>query len=167
MIRRFNSQDRDSVDRLMVRLQEHFAKVDTSNESLPFKDLDSAHDYMQRMLNDSDSMGGVAYVAEEAGRIVGFVQGVIVSHHLGDDIVFDTTHLPRKDGWIGLLFVGPEQRGRGIGRQLMDKIKTHFESEGCDTLRLLVLSDNTHTIEIYKKYGFIEHEVEMVRKLKQ
>lgn len=166
MIRRFDSQDRESVDRLMIKLQEHFARVDTSNESLPFKDLSSAHDYMQRMLDDSDSMSGVVYVAEEIGNIVGFVQGVVVNHRLGDDIVFDTTHLLRKDGWIGLLFVEPEQRGRGIGRQLMDKIKSHFVSEGCDTLRLLVLSGNTHTIEVYKKYGFIEHEVEMVRKLK-
>ena len=47
----------------------------------------------------------------------------------------------------------------------MDEIKKHFESEGCHTLRLLVLSDNTHTIEIYKKYGFVEHETEMVKKL--
>lgn len=166
MIREFNSQDRSAVNRLMVKLQEHFAEVDTLEESLPFKDQKSAYDYMQRMIDDSKSMSGVIYVAEEAGNIIGFVQGVVVNHRSGDDIVFDTTHTPRKDGWIGLLFVESGHRGRGIGQELIDKIKNYFEHEGCNTLRLLVLSDNTHAIEMYKKYGFIKHEVEMVRKLK-
>lgn len=150
----------------MVELQEHFAKVDTLEESLPFKDRKSAHDYMQKMIDDSESMDGVIYVAEEAGSVVGFVQGVVINHSPGDNVVFDTTHIPRKDGWIGLLFVEPGHRGMGVGQKLMDKIKIYFENKGCDTLRLLVLSDNTHAIEIYKKYGFIKHEVEMVRKLK-
>ena len=166
MIREFNPQDRKTIDRLMVELQEHFAKVDTLEESLPFKDQKRAHDYMQKMIDDSESMDGVIYVAEEAGSVVGFVQGVVINHSPGDNVVFDTTHIPRKDGWIGLLFVEPGHRGMGVGQKLMDKIKIYFENKGCNTLRLLVLSDNTHAIEIYKKYGFIKHEVEMVRKLK-
>lgn len=166
MIREFNPQDRKAIDKLMVKLQEHFAKVDTLKESLPFKDQKSAHDYIQRMIDDSESMNGAIYVAEEAGSIVGFIQGVVINHSPGDDVVFDATHIPRKDGWIGLLFVEPGHRGMGVGQKLMDRIKIYFENEGCDTLRLLVLSDNTHAVEIYKKYGFIKHEVEMVRKLK-
>lgn len=165
MIRKLKPEDRETLDELMIKLQMHFAEVDTLGESLPFKNLEDGHSYMQRMINDSDSMDGVVYVAEEMDKIVGFVQGVIVDHQPGGDIIFDTTHAPRKDGWIGLLFVEPEQRGKGIGRLLMDEIKKHFESEGCHTLRLLVLSDNTHTIEIYKKYGFVKHETEMVKKL--
>ena len=166
MIREFNPQDRKAIDRLMVKLQKHFAEVDMTKESLPFKDQKVAHDYMQRMIDDSGSMNGVIYVAEEANSIIGFIQGVVINHRPGDDVVFDATHIPRRDGWIGLLFVEPSHRAKGIGQKLMDKIKNHFENEGCDTLRLLVLSDNTHVIEIYKKYGFIKHEVEMVRKLK-
>lgn len=165
MIRKLKPEDREALDGLMTKLQMHFADVDVSGESLPFKNSEDAHSYMQRMIDDSNSMDGVVYVAEEMDRIVGFVQGVIVDHQPGGDIIFDTTHAPRKDGWIGLLFVEPEQRGKGVGRLLMDEIKKHFESEGCHTLRLLVLSDNTHTIEIYKKYGFVEHETEMVKKL--
>lgn len=168
MIRKYDlTKDRPAVDELMVRLQEHFANIDKTKESLPFKDIESANKYMTKMIDDSDSMGGVVLVAEDENEdVIGFVQGVIIDHKHGDDIVFDTTHNERRDGWIGLLYVNENQRGKGIGKALMDSIQEFFVDNGCDTIRLLVLHDNVKTIEIYKKYGFIYHDVEMVKEAK-
>lgn len=124
MIREYNdAKDRLAVDELVIRLQKHFANIDTTDESLPFKDIESAHKYMTKMIDDSDKMKGVVFVAvDEIKGVVGFVQGVIVDHKYGDDIVFDTTHDERRDGWIGLLYVDESHRGKGIGKALMDKI---------------------------------------------
>jgi len=165
-IRLFHPKDRAAIDELVANLHAHFAQVDSTAESLPFANLRGAHDYMQRMIDDSEDMDGAIYVAEENGQVVGFIQGVIIDHQPGQDAIFDAVHAPRKDGWIGLLYVKPEQRGSGIGRALMDEMKRYFQSKNCDTLRLKVLSGNQHAIAFYKKYGFTAHEVEMAKKLK-
>ena len=137
-----------------------------SPESLPFTNLRDAHGYMQQMINDSKNMNGAIYVAEESGQVVGFIQGVIIDHQPGQDAVFDAVHAPRKDGWIGLLYVEPEQRGSGIGRALLDEMKHYFQSKNCDTLRLKVLSGNQRAIAFYEKYGLTAREVEMITKLR-
>jgi acetyltransferase (fragment) len=121
---------------------------------------------MQRMIDDSEDMDGAMYVAEENGQVVGFIQGVIIDHQPGQDAVFDAVHIPRKDGWIGLLYVEPEQRGSGIGRALLDEMKHYFQSKNCDTLRLKVLSGNQRAIAFYEKYGLTAREVEMITKLR-
>ena len=120
---------------------------------------------MQQMINDSENMNGAIYVAEESGQVVGFIQGVIIDHQPGQDVVFDAVHAPRKDGWIGLLYVKPEQRGSGIGRALLDEMKRYFQSKNCDTLRLKVLSGNQSAMAFYEKYGLTAREVEMITKL--
>ena len=157
-IRPFHPKDRTTIDKLAIKLHAHFAQVDDTTESLPFTNLRDAHDYMQQMINDSENMNGAIYVAEENGQ-------VIVDHQLGQDAVFDAVHAPRKDGWIGLLYVEPEQRGSGIGRALLDEMKRYFQSKNCDTLRLKVLSGNQHAIAFYEKYGLTARKVEMITKL--
>ena len=164
-IRPFHPKDRTAIDELAIKLHAHFAQVDDTAESLPFTSSRDAQDYMQQMINDSENMDGTMYVAEENGEVCGFIQGVIIDHQPGQDAVFDAVHAPRKDGWIGLLYVKPEQRGSGIGRALMDEMKRYFQSKNCDTLRLKVLSGNQPAIAFYEKYGLTAREIEMVTKL--
>lgn len=164
-IRPFHPKDRAAIDKLAIKLHAHFAQVDDTAESLSFASPRDAHGYMQRMISDSEDMNGAMYVAEENGQVIGFVQGVIIDHQPGRDAVFDAVHTPRKDGWIGLLYVEPEQRGSGIGRALLDEMKRYFQSKNCDTLRLKVLSGNQPAIAFYEKYGLTAREVEMITKL--
>ena len=164
-IRPFHPKDRAAIDELAIKLHAYFAQVDDTAESLPFTSSRDAQDYMQRMINDSENMNGAMYVAEENGEVVGFIQGVIIDHQPGQDAVFDAVHTPRKDGWIGLLYVEPEQRGSGVGRALLDEMKRYFQSKNCDTLRLKVLSGNQRAIVFYEKYGLTAREIEMVTKL--
>lgn len=165
-IRPFHPKDRAAIDKLAIKLHAHFAQVDNTAESLPFANLRDVHGYMQRMIDDSEDMDGAIYVAEENGQVVGFIQGVIIDHQPGQDAVFDAVHAPRKDGWIGLLYVEPGQRGSGIGRTLMDEMKHYFQSKNCDTLRLKVLSSNQRAIAFYEKYGLTVREIKMITKLR-
>ena len=164
-IRPFHPKDRVAINELAIKLHAHFAQVDDTVESLPFISSRDAHGYMQRMINDSENMDGAIYVAEENGQVIGFIQGVIIDHQPGQDVVFDAVHAPRKDGWIGLLYVEPEQRGSGIGQALLDEMKRYFQSKNCDTLRLKVLSSNRRAIAFYEKYALTVREIEMVTKL--
>lgn len=165
MIREMDIKDREDIDRMQFELQKYFSEIDRTHESLPYKDMDDAHRYMQKMLDDVKNMNGKVFVSEEDGQVVGFIQGVIIEHRKGDDEIYDLSHKPSKDGWIGLLFVKPEFRGSGVGRELLDKMKEYFESEECTSIRLLVLSDNIRTVNVYEKSGFLRHDLEMVLKV--
>ena len=165
MIRGFNNRDRKALDEMQFELQKYFSEIDRTGETLSYKNIDGAHRYMQKMLDDATNMNGKVFVAEEEGAVVGFIQGVIIEHKKGEDEICDLSHNPSKEGWIGLFYVRPEYRGKGIGQDLLDEMKKYFKSQNCTDIRLLVLSDNAHAIEVYEKNGFIGHNLEMILKI--
>ena len=75
-----NINDRNYIDEMQFELQKYFSEIDKTNESLPYKDVDDAHQYMQQMINDVKSMNGKIFVAEEGNQIIGYIQGVIIEH---------------------------------------------------------------------------------------
>ena len=102
------------------------------------------------------------WVAEENGRIVGFVasDGNWFSKREGKVV-----------GAIHELIVLPEYRNKGIGKALVEKALEYFRSRGLDTAELWVGDENTGAIEFYKKLGFEERDrfnywVRMTRSLK-
>lgn len=165
MIREMNLNDRKDIDKMQFDLQKYFSEIDQTHEFQSYKDIDDAHLYMQKMIDDVNNMDGKIFIAEENGKITGFIQGVIIEHKKGADIFYDLTHKPSKEGWVGLLFVKPEYRGGGTGQQLLDEMKKYFISKNCTSIKLLVLSDNKHAIAVYEKNGFIRHDLEMTLKI--
>ena len=165
MIREMSPNDRKDIDEMQFELQKYFSTIDQTHESLSYKTLEDAHLYMSKMMDDVDKMNGKIFVAEEDNQVVGFIQGVIIEHEKGDDEIYDLTHSPSKEGWIGLLFVKPQYRSNGIGQNLLTEMKNYFKSQNCTSIKLLVLSDNAHAIDIYEKNGFHQHNIEMVSKI--
>ena len=68
-------------------------------------------------------------VAELDGRVVGFMLGEVRSGEFG---------LEEPTGWIEVMGVDPEVRGRSIGRRLADHLFGHFRNRGAGTVRTLV-----------------------------
>ncbi len=68
-------------------------------------------------------------VAELSGRVVGFMLGEVRSGEFG---------LEEPTGWIEVLGVDPEVRGRAIGRRLAEKMLGHFKAQEATTVRTLV-----------------------------
>lgn len=68
-------------------------------------------------------------VAESDGRVIGFMLGEVRSGEFG---------LEEPTGWIEVLGVDPEVRGRAIGRRLADSMLDHFRAEGAESVRTLV-----------------------------
>ena len=165
MIREMKATDLNDIVEMQFELQEYFSEIDRTHDSLPYKSIEDARQYMQKMIDDANNMDGKIFVAEEKDQIIGFIQGVIIEHEKGADVFYDLTHKPSKEGWVGLLFVKPEYRGSGIGQQLLDEMKNYFISKNCTSIRLLVLSDNKHAIAVYEKNGFMRHDLEMILKV--
>ena len=165
MIREMKATDLNDIIKMQFELQEYFSEIDRTRDSLPYKSIEDARQYMQKMIDDANNMDGKIFVAEEKDQIIGFIQGVIIEHKKGADTFYDLTHNPSKEGWVGLLFVKPEYRGVGTGQQLLDEMKKYFISKNCTSIRLLVLSDNKHAVAVYEKNGFMRHDLEMILKV--
>jgi ribosomal protein S18 acetylase RimI-like enzyme len=68
-------------------------------------------------------------VAEVDGEVVGFMLGEVRSGEFG---------LEEPTGWIEVLGVDPDRRGRAIGRRLADAMLEHFRARGAKSVRTLV-----------------------------
>jgi ribosomal protein S18 acetylase RimI-like enzyme len=68
-------------------------------------------------------------VAEIDGKVAGFMLGEVRSGEFG---------LEEPTGWIEVLGVDPDYRGKAIGRQLAEAILEHFRQRGAHSVRTLV-----------------------------
>ena len=84
------------------------------------------------------------YVAELDGKAVGYVS---LSSFNDKEAYSGTVELS--------LYIGPEYRGRGIGRDLMKFIIELAEREnGIHTIVSLITSENKASIQLHQEYGF-------------
>ena len=95
---------------------------------------------------------GVALIAEEDGRAVGFVFCV-----LGDR--------GRKTAHVTDIYVRPDARNKGIGRALLAEIIDPARSAGLDHVSLEVLISNGNARRLYERLGFMPMDVFMVAPL--
>ena len=57
-------------------------------------------------------------------------------------------------GWITLLYLEPEFRGRGMAIQLLGRAVLYFRDQGRDRIRLHVSEDNKNALAFYRRNGF-------------
>ena len=96
------------------------------------------------------------YLAELDGAVVGF-------------ILFNVERRPayfkvREVGYIDLLFVAEDARGRGVSKALMGAATDVLGKEGMEYLKLSVHVDNP-AHRFWKKQGFEDYRVDMWREV--
>lgn len=84
-------------------------------------------------------------VAELDGKVVGFMLGEVRSGEFG---------LEEPTGWIEVLGVDPEHRGKAIGRQMAEAILRHFREQGAHSVRTLVDEDMEEIRRFFSSLGF-------------
>lgn len=84
-------------------------------------------------------------VAELDGRVVGFMLGEVRSGEFG---------LEEPTGWIEVLGVDPEARGRSVGRRMGDALLEHFRQRGARSVRTLVDEENEELCGFFSSLGF-------------
>jgi ribosomal protein S18 acetylase RimI-like enzyme len=95
---------------------------------------------------------GVALVAEEEGKPIGFAFAGIGRIHPG------IAHLTD-------LYVVPEARSAGIGTRLVEEVESRLRERGISHLSLHVLVSNPRARDLYKRLGFADHELLMIKSL--
>lgn len=84
-------------------------------------------------------------VAEVDGRVVGFMLGELRSGEFG---------LEEPTGWIEVLGVDPEHRGRALGRQMAEALLQHFRERGAHSVRTLVDEQSEELRSFFGSVGF-------------
>jgi ribosomal protein S18 acetylase RimI-like enzyme len=94
--------------------------------------------YMRR---DPDA----SLVADLDGEVVGFMLGEVRSGEFG---------LEQPTGWIEVMGVDPQVRGRAVGRRLAEEMLAYFQSRGATTARTLVDREMEGIAEFFSALGF-------------
>lgn len=79
-------------------------------------------------------------VAEDDGTVVGFMLGEVRSGEFG---------LVEPSGWIEVMGVDPEQRGKQIGRKLLEGMLENFRARGATTVRTLVDTESQEGLQVF------------------
>lgn len=96
-------------------------------------------------------------VAESAGEIIGCGYASI------EESKPYLTH--RQHSYLGFMYVVPEHRGKGVNRQIIDKLKRWSISNGVTQMRLEVFAGNPAAIKAYEKVGFAARLLEMTARV--
>ena len=86
-----------------------------------------------------------ALVAVVSGEVAGFMLGEVRSGEFG---------LEEPTGWIEVLGVDPDVRGRSIGRRLAEALLEHFKTQGAVTVRTLVDEEMKDIAGFFSSLGF-------------
>jgi ribosomal protein S18 acetylase RimI-like enzyme len=141
-IRRATKDDQELIRELWTAFETELPGPDYLRES-----WEEAWSDLAQTLRD-----GVALIAEEDGRAVGFVFCV-----LGDT--------GRKTAHVTDIYVRPDSRNKGIGRALLAGILEPARAAGLDHASLEVLIRNSDARRLYEHLGFTPMDVFMVAPL--
>jgi GNAT superfamily N-acetyltransferase len=101
---------------------------------------------LQRRLSEllSDRTYGLAWVAEQEGRLIGYLLAAFVfSFEYGGRMAE-----------VDEFFVDEASRGRGIGRRMLETARQALQQAGCAALQLQVADANRQAQNFYSSLGF-------------
>jgi ribosomal protein S18 acetylase RimI-like enzyme len=116
---------------------------------------------LDTVLGDVDRKEGVFLVAEENGEIVGFVVALMIRQTAAERLEV----IPVVPGRITELYVAEGYRGTGIGTALITAAEGYLRDKGCDSVFLEVFSPNTNAYGFYRKLGYLDRTVDLLKKL--
>lgn len=99
---------------------------------------------------------GTMHIVLDAEHIIG---AAILNQDQGDGyerIPWACTPEPDRIAVIHLVAVDPDQRGKGVGKKLMDHIISEAEKTGVRSLRLDAMPHYSSAIRLYEKAGFMK-----------
>jgi GNAT superfamily N-acetyltransferase len=146
-IRRYHDRDRDAVMALAPRLTAGVAPWRRSEAVAA-----AVRAWVDGSLKSQDVDDRPVFVAEDAGRIVGFATAATRKHWSGDI-----------DAYIGELAVAEDCTTRGIGRALVAAIETWARSFGHNRVTLETGASNSGGRAFYAALGYTAEEVVLTR----
>lgn len=157
-IREFQKRDKKTISKLMFRFGRYLENLDDMKRIKYSKDHEPA--YTNNMLREVRSMRGQIFIAEVGGKIIGFTAGFIQKlTRLEKKSLIET-----KPGIVSELYVDDKYRRLGIGKKLLSTMESYLKNKGCDVVRLGVFAPNKNARAFYKKLGYKERDIDLIKK---
>ena len=147
MIVEYDSKYDEEIKDLLVQLQQYLADMDIEGYNIVgdgYRDK-----YFEKTLEEVKKCNGKILLYKDNEKIVGLIVGIINN----DNTIRYAFKAPKR-GRITELVVDKDYRGKGIGKELLLKMKEHLKSNGCEKMMIAVFGYNESAIKFYKENGF-------------
>ncbi|MTG98864.1 MULTISPECIES: GNAT family N-acetyltransferase [Myroides] len=121
------------------------------------KETDQDYEFVKSVINQENNF--LIYVFEKDTQVEGFV---IVQKQ---DAPMYNCFVQQKLVYIMDIVVNPDSRGLGIGKALLQQVKSWAKSQGVNYLELNVLTANTAAQKLYEREGFTNFNQSMRQRL--
>ncbi len=139
LIRELRVEDADAISRIQSAITQTPSRID-------FKQILDAQ---------AQKSGGVSFVAELQGKVVGYMISYVLSGGFGME----------KSAWIAMLGVDPQLMGQGIGKRLAQEIFRVYRERGIKNVHTSVRWDSTDLLSFFKTLDFDRSDFINLRKV--
>ncbi len=155
VIRQYKEEDEKEFKQSIIDLQNYECAFDP--EMLSGEATVDA--WFNHVLEENKQKDGQVFIAEIDGKAIGFIS-------LRIELKGEQILLPNiKSVLISDFIIHPEFRGKGVGKQLLQKADEYAKEKNITYIKLSVFAANTDAKEIYKNLGFKEYSVTMLKKI--
>lgn len=158
IIREYTLADEKQINDLIAELQDYESEF--VPDMLPGHDM-SVKYLEQAILKDVAQKEGAIFVAEDAGKICGFIW--VYKEVEPRDLKYKNPIYTCL--YIGDFIVSKNYRGKGTGRVLFERVEKYAQDKGIDRVKLNVNTQNELARKFYKEMGLSEEEIIMVKDL--
>lgn len=155
-IRDYKEKDEAHLIGLVRELQSH--EIDYYDRMIPPDEI--AGWYIDSIRKDCREYGGHIRIADRESLPIGYCAILTrVPNEEADEQPFDYAY-------VSELVIAKSARGQGIGKALLQDAEYLARAAGAKWLRVNVLAKNTVARDVYSRYGFEEHLINMEKPLK-
>ena len=155
MVLEYDLKYDEDIKDLLVQLQQHLADID--KEKFNIVGDGYREKYFEKTLEEVKKCNGKILLYKDNEKIVGLIVGLI-----NNDETERYDFKAPKRGRITELVVDKNYRRKGIGKELLLKMKEHLKSNGCEKIMIAVFGYNEGAIKFYKDNGFHVRMIDMI-----
>lgn len=154
--RKAHAADEGALLVLLEELQEHERQFESNHRPGP----EMARDYLPYLKQQCLENDGTILVAEFDGAIVGLLcvwRRQQLDEHMSQ---------PFEIAYVSDLIVSKSQRRHGVGTRLLDEAEAYARAHDLRMVKIGSLSRNFHAKELYRKRGFRDYSIQLVKDLR-
>ena len=155
MIIDYNPKYDEEVKNLLVELQEYLTDIDREKYNIVGKEY--REKYFEETMKIVKEKQGKIMLYKKDDKVIGLIIG-IVNNEKEDRYDFSAP----KRGRITEFIVSKDYRNKGIGNELLNKMKEYLKGVGCEKILIAVFGYNKSAIEFYNANGFHMRMIDMI-----
>ena len=142
----------DEVDELVGLWKEFMNDPSAIDVPIPTHE-ENTRRQRELVMNALEEDPNQVIVAADAGKLIGYA--------MFQSEIKTPLEISHKVGYIADLYVRPDYRRQGVGRQLLESCVSGVKSKGVTDLQLRVWCMNKRAIALYKQLGFRDRMLTM------